>query len=80
MQQLLDCVNDRKASSPDSCDGASIESALRYVFEKGVCLEKDYNPYTGSREKCRRISCNRVGYTSLLLFLVLYQVISTYLS
>ena len=60
MQQLLDCVNDRKANSPDSCDGASIESALRYVFEKGICLEKDYNPYSGSREKCRRISCNRV--------------------
>ena len=55
MQQLLDCVNDRKANSPDSCDGASIESALRYVFEKGICLEKDYNPYSGSREKCRRI-------------------------
>ena len=60
MQQLLDCVVDRKAANPNTCEGASIESALRYVFEKGLCLEKDYNPYTGSREKCHRVSCPRV--------------------
>ena len=60
MQQLLDCVNDRYAISPDSCDGASLESALRYVYEKGICLEKDYHPYVGLREKCIRTSCNRV--------------------
>ena len=61
MQQLLDCVNDRRAVSPDSCEGASTESALRYVYEKGLCLEKDYNAYVGTREKCLRVSCNRVA-------------------
>lgn len=60
MQQLLDCVVDRHALSPDTCDGASLESALRYVYEKGLCLEKDYRPYSGTREKCQRTACDRV--------------------
>ena len=60
VQQLLDCVVDRHALSPDTCDGASLESALRYVYEKGLCLEKDYRPYSGTREKCQRTACDRV--------------------
>lgn len=60
VQQLLDCVVDRHALSPDTCEGASLESALRYVYEKGLCLEKDYRSYTGTREKCQRTSCDRV--------------------
>lgn len=30
------------------------------MYEKGLCLEKDYNPYVGTREKCARVNCNRV--------------------
>ena len=65
VQQLLDCVVDRHALSPDTCDGASLESALRYVYEKGLCLEKEYRPYSGAREKCPRTACNRVLFVSL---------------
>ena len=70
---------DRKASNPNTCEGASIESALRYVFEKGLCLEKDYNPYSGTREKCHRVSCPRVNsLLRMIIFSILLRITVVY--